>query len=128
MDWRQLVEHVEHYSIPMGAMMRGQVRVVELSPARLVFQQAPGFAMNIVDDLRKILREVTGDLWEVEQRSEGGEPTLMEVETQAREAEVAQRHQSPLVQAAMAAFPGAQDITDEGQSGGFPRRQSYGSR
>jgi len=128
MDWRQLVEHVEHYSIPMGAMMRGQVRVVELSPARLVFQQAPGFAMNIVDDLRKILREVTGDLWEVEQRSEGGEPTLMEVETQAREAELAQRHQSPLVQAAMAAFPGAQDITDEGQSGGFPRRQSYGSR
>ena len=128
MNWRELVEHVEHYSIPMGAMMRGQVRVVELSPGRLVFQQAPGFAMNIVDDLRKILREVTGDLWEVEQRSEGGEPTLMEVEAKARDAEVAQRQQSPLMQAAMAAFPGAQDITDEGQSGGFQRRQSYGSR
>ena len=84
--------------------------------------------MNIVDDLRKILREVTGDLWEVEQRSEGGEPTLMEVEAKARDAEVAQRQQSPLMQAAMAAFPGAQDITDEGQSGGFQRRQSYGSR
>ncbi|WDF74126.1 DNA polymerase III subunit gamma/tau [Novosphingobium sp. KACC 22771] len=128
MDWRQLVEHVEHYSIPMGAMMRGQVRVVELSPARLVFEQAPGFAMNIVDDLRKILREVTGDLWEVEQRSEGGQPTLMEVEAKAREAQVNQRQQSPLMQAALAAFPGAQDITDEGQSGGFQRRQSYGSR
>lgn len=128
MDWRQLVEHVEHYSIPMGAMMRGQVRVVELSPARLVFEQAPGFAMNIVEDLRKILREVTGDLWEVEQRGEGGEPTLMEVEAKAREAQVSQRQQSPLMQAALAAFPGAQDITDEGQSGGFQRRQSYGSR
>ncbi|WCT78986.1 DNA polymerase III subunit gamma/tau [Novosphingobium humi] len=128
MDWRQLVEHVEHYSIPMGAMMRGQVRVVELSPARLVFEQAPGFAMNIVEDLRKILREATGDLWEVEQRSEGGQPTLMEVEAKAREAQVSQRQQSPLMQAALAAFPGAQDITDEGQSGGFARRQSYGSR
>ncbi|WJT00157.1 DNA polymerase III subunit gamma/tau [Novosphingobium humi] len=128
MDWRQLVEHVEHYSIPMGAMMRGQVRVVELSPARLVFEQAPGFAMNIVDDLRKILREATGDLWEVEQRSEGGQPTLMEVEAKAREAQVSQRQQSPLMQAALAAFPGAQDITDEGQPGGFARRQSYGSR
>ncbi|NKJ01523.1 DNA polymerase III subunit gamma/tau [Novosphingobium sp. SG707] len=128
MEWRQLVEHVEHYSIPMGAMMRGQVRVVELSPARLVFEQAPGFAMNIVEDLRKILREVTGDLWEVEQRSEGGQPTLMEVEAKAREAQVSQRQQSPLMQAALAAFPGAQDITDEGQSGGFARRQSYGSR
>lgn len=128
MNWRELVEHVEHYSIPMGAMMRGQVRVVELSPARLVFEQAPGFAMNIVEDLRKILREVTGDLWEVEQRGEGGEPTLMEVEAKAREAQVSQRQQSPLMQAALAAFPGAQDITDEGQSGGFQRRQSYGSR
>ncbi|WP_371815731.1 DNA polymerase III subunit gamma/tau [Novosphingobium sp. SG751A] len=128
MNWRELVEHVEHYSIPMGAMMRGQVRVVELSPARLVFEQAPGFAMNIVEDLRKILREVTGDLWEVEQRREGGEPTLMELEAKAREAQVSQRQQSPLMQAALAAFPGAQDITDEGQSGGFQRRQSYGSR
>jgi hypothetical protein len=90
-------------------MMRGQVRVIELAPARLVFEQAPGFATNIVDDLRKILREVTGDLWEVEQRSEGGAPTLMEVDAKARDAQVAQRLNRPDA-GGMAAFPGRRTL------------------
>ncbi|WP_246027521.1 DNA polymerase III subunit gamma/tau [Novosphingobium umbonatum] len=128
LEWRHLVEVVERESIATGSMMRLQVRVVDLAPGRLVFEQAPGFPEDVTPILRAALQKATDRVWEVERRSSGGAPSMVEMEEQAKAAELAQRQQSPLMQAAMAAFPQAQDITEEGQAGQPPRRQANWSR
>jgi len=127
LGWEALVEQVEHGSIPLGSMMRIQVRVIELKPGRLVYEQAPGFPDDISGDLRHGLNRATGLTWEVERRSEGGQPTLIEVQTAERAAKLAEQRSSPLMQAAMAAFPKAEQVEDD-PSAAPARRQGNWSR
>jgi DNA polymerase-3 subunit gamma/tau len=122
LGWEALVEQVEQGSIPLGSMMRIQVRVVELAPGRLIYEQAPGFPEDIAGDLRQGLQRATGLMWEVERRVSGGKPTLIEVLNAEQEAKRAAQRSSPLMQAAMAAFPQAQQVEDD-PAAGAPRRQ-----
>ncbi|MDE1915117.1 MAG: DNA polymerase III subunit gamma/tau [Sphingomonadales bacterium] len=124
LGWEALVEQVEHGSIPMGSMMRIQVRVIDLAPGRLVYEQAPGFPDDISGDLRQTLQRATGLVWEVERRASGGQPTLIEVVNAEREAKLAAQRSSPLMQAAMAAFPGAQQVEDDPAAGAARRHDS----
>jgi len=128
LSWSDLVEQVEHHSIANGSMMRLQVRVVDLAPGKLAYEHAPGFPDDISAALKAALQQATGARWEIERRASGGAPTLVEVAEQARAAQDAAQRQSPLVLAAMAAFPGAEILEDDAGSGGYPRRQSYGNR
>ncbi len=133
MDWAALVERVEHshydQRLSFGMMLRAQVRVVELvhdqaqsqNGGRLVYEQAPGFPDDITAEIKAGLQKVFGDYWEVERRPSGGAPTLVEA-GQAREADArAALMTSPLVAAALAAFPQAQFIEQE-RGGGEQRR------
>jgi len=128
LQWPDLIEQVEQHSIANGSMMRLQVRLVELAPGKLAYEHAPGFPDDITVPLKTALQQATGIHWEIERRSSGGAPTLVEVVEQARAAQDAAMRQSPLVTAALAAFPGAEFVKDEAASGGYPRRQGYGSR
>jgi DNA polymerase-3 subunit gamma/tau len=128
LQWGDLVALVEQDSIATGSMMRLQVRVVELAPGRLVYEQAPGFPDDITMALKTGLQKATKAHWEVERRSAGGAPSLVEVEQGERAAQDAAMRSSPLVSAAMAAFPGAELIEDDGPQAGFPRRQGNWSR
>jgi len=125
MDWAALVRQVEHHSIPLGAMMRMQVRVIELAPGRLVFAQVAGFSEDITAMLKAGLAEHTGQYWEVERRAEGGAPSLVEIEDGHKAEADRQMRASPLVAAAMAAFPGAEFVVEDQSAGGAPRRQGW---
>jgi DNA polymerase-3 subunit gamma/tau len=127
LGWEALVEQVERGSIPLGSMMRIQVRVIELSPGRLVYEQAPGFPEDVTGDLRQGLQRATGLSWKVERRATGGQPTLIEVANAEREAKLAAQRSSPLMQAALAAFPKAEQVEDD-PTAGAPRRQGNWSR
>jgi DNA polymerase III subunit gamma/tau len=127
LGWEALVEQVEQGSIPLGSMMRIQVRVIELTPGTLIYEQAPGFPDDISGDLRQGLGRATGLNWQVERRASGGKPTLIEVINAERDAKLAAQRSSPLMQAAMAAFPGAQQV-EEDPAAGAPRRQGNWSR
>ena len=114
-DWAALVHRVEHSHLDnrlsFGMMLRCQVRVIELvrdaAGGRLVYEQAPGFPDDIAADLKAGLQKALDGYWEVERRPEGGAPTLIEAEQGHKaEAEKALRA-SPLVAAALAAFPDA---------------------
>ena len=128
LQWPDLVEQVEHHSIPLGALMRQQVRVVDLAPGRLVFEQVPGFAEDASGQLKDGLRRITGQVWDIERRQSGGTPSLVELAEQARAAQDAAMRQSPLVTAALAAFPEAEFVKEDSAPGFSPRRQGYGSR
>jgi DNA polymerase-3 subunit gamma/tau len=138
-DWAALVHRVEHSHLDnrlsFGMMLRCQVRVIELvrgqAGGRLVYEQAPGFPDDIAADLKSGLQKALDGYWEVERRPEGGAPTLIEAE-QGKKAEAEKAVlASPLVAAALAAFPGAEIVEEEdgraaGAAGGGRRDGSRG--
>ena len=91
---------------------RDWVRVVELAPGRLVYSLAPGLSDDPGAELRDALLKATGERWQVERGTGDGAPTLREQAEAAKAAEAERIRSHPLVEAAFAAFPGA-EIVDE---------------
>jgi len=122
-DWPALVARVEQAGeMQLAAKLRMQVRLVELvvEPAggRLRFSQPPAFAEDLRAEIRAGLARALGGSWQVERMAEGGAepgaPTLVEAEEARQAAEADALRQSPLMQAALAAFPAAEVIAEEG--------------
>jgi DNA polymerase-3 subunit gamma/tau len=112
--WEAVVEMVERAGqLALANTMRMQVRVVELGPALLRFSQPPGFREDISPELRDGLLKVTGQRWQVDRVGGEGTQTLVERgEAEKASAEDAMRR-APLVEAALAAFPGAEFVNEE---------------
>ena len=118
-DWQQFCDTVDQNGhLHMAQTMRDWLRVIEISDAKLVYSLAPGLANDPAPELRDALFKTTGKRWELEQRSEGGVPTLREQdETRAAEA-AAELRKHPLVEAAFAAFPEAEMVDEKTATGG----------
>lgn len=113
-QWQALVEQADSGGeIILANMMRMQVRVVEVSPGMLRYNQPTGFNEDIAPVLRAGLLKVTGERWQVEKAEDEGQPTLVELEDAAKQAEISAVKRDPLVEAAFAAFPGSELISDE---------------
>jgi DNA polymerase-3 subunit gamma/tau len=109
--WEALVDQVDRAGeLLVANIMRMQVRVVDLVPGRLVYASAAGFREDNSAALKTALQKVTGEHWTVERVEAGGAPTL--VEHGAAQADAARDAllADPLVDAALAAFPGAEFI------------------
>jgi DNA polymerase-3 subunit gamma/tau len=83
------------------------LRLVRYSPGRIEFEPAPGAAPDLAARLGQRLQAWTGDRWGVSVVSSGGGPTVAEARNAGRLKAEAEALQNPLVQAVMAAFPGA---------------------
>jgi DNA polymerase III subunit gamma/tau len=83
------------------------VRLARYSPGRIEFEPAPGARPDLASRLGQRLQGWTGARWGVSVVSAGGAPTIAE----SRLADMAEAHADaaglPLVQAIIAAFPGA---------------------
>ena len=113
-NWEALVEAVERCGLLLlGSKMRLQVRIVALEPGRIAYALASGFTQDLGPELRDGLLQATGQRWETELRPDGGMPSLNEQDNaRVAEAQAAVRR-DPLVEAAFAAFPGAELVEDE---------------
>ncbi|MGL6210068.1 MAG: DNA polymerase III subunit gamma/tau, partial [Paracoccaceae bacterium] len=87
------------------------LRLVRYSPGRIEFEPGLRAAPDLAARLGQRLQGWTGTRWAVSVVSEGGAATIAETRDQGRRAAEAEALQSPLVQAVLAAFPGAK-ITD----------------
>jgi len=115
--WEALVDDVEHVGEMSAAnTMRMQVRVVELAPGILRYTQPPGFNEDIAGVLRGGLQAATGERWQVEKVSAEGAPTLVEVHDVKKAADADALRTAPLVEATLAAFPGAELIQEDRQA------------
>jgi len=83
------------------------VRLVHFAPGRIEFEPAPGAAPDLAARLAERLQAWTGRRWGVSVVSGGGRPSLAEARAQSRHDAAATALDNPLVQAVMAAFPGA---------------------
>lgn len=95
--------------------LRDVMRIVEYAPPYLAYQLAGPVAPNFVAELRDALAKVTGTRWDVEERAGEAQPSLLEQEKAAAEADKRIILESPLVKAAFAAFPEA-ELLDSDES------------
>ena len=125
LDWAELVERVDHAGgMLLATKMRMQVRVVELAVGVLRYAMAPGFSDDLRAEIRAGLERATGGNWQVERVADGGAPTLVEAGEGAKAAAEQALMASPLVEAALAAFPGAEIVAEEGVREAPFRRQA----
>lgn len=116
MDWAALVDQVDAAGqLRVAQIMRDRVRVIELAPERLVFQQADNFPDDPAPDIREALFKVTGKRWLVERGAGEAQPSLREIAEAAAAAEDARIRSDPLVKAAFEAFPDAELIDTPGK-------------
>lgn len=90
------------------------LRLVRYAPGRIEFEPTPAAPRDLAATLAARLQGWTGARWGVSVVSEGGAPTIAEVRDAGRRAAEAEaRETNPVVQAILAAFPGAvfDDIT-----------------
>ncbi len=99
--------------------VRSIVRVVTYEAPRIDFAAARNLPYDFLRELGAALREITGVNWQVKVVEGEGQPTLREQGEAAEAAEKAAVLASPVVAAAMEAFPGAELV-------GWKRSRSNG--
>ncbi len=83
------------------------LRLVRYAPGRIEFEPGPGAAPDLAARLSQRLQSWTGARWGVSVTAQGGAASIAEVRDQSRRAAEAEALHNPLVQAVLAAFPGA---------------------
>ena len=84
------------------------LRLARYSPGRIEFQPTAKAATDLASRLSQRLQGWTGSRWAVSVVNEGGAATIAEAQDEGKRSAVAQARENPLVQAVLAAFPGAQ--------------------
>ena len=115
LDWAELVEQVDRSGqLRVAQMMRDRIRVIELAPERLIFEQADAYSDDPVPDIRDALYKLTGSRWQVERGTGEASPSLREAAENSAREERERIAGHPLVKAALEAFPDAELIDPQG--------------
>ncbi|MBU2032630.1 MAG: DNA polymerase III subunit gamma/tau, partial [Alphaproteobacteria bacterium] len=114
--WEDLVAKVEAGGQHLAAgIMRLQIRPIAVEEGSLRYSRNPLYRDDIAPTLREALAAITGTRWLLEEVPDGeGEaaPSIAEREEAAQQSAETEARAHPLVQAAFAAFPGAEIIAD----------------
>jgi DNA polymerase III subunit gamma/tau len=89
------------------------MRVIDYAPPLLVYQLAGPVMPGFESQLRDALMQATGQRWDLEAREGDAPPTLLEAQRAAEDAARQEILDSPLVKAALAAFPDAEVLPVE---------------
>ncbi len=98
----------EHGSIALAAKLRHGARVVSYDPPALVLGGSRPISADTLADLNATLKAATGQAWRVSIADGPGEPTLNEREKSAEATAKAAILESPMIKAALDAFPDAE--------------------
>ena len=113
MDWAALINQVEQSGqLRLAQVMHDWVRVADLQPAELTYALAPGYPGDPSAELRDALLRATGERWQVNRIEGDAQPALRETAEAARDASRAAVLRDPMVEAAFAAFPGAELVEE----------------
>lgn len=122
-SWAALVDQVDAAGqLRVAQIMRDRIRIIEITPERLVYQPADNFPDDPAADIREALLKVTGKRWMIERGAGEAQPSLRESAEAEAAAEDARIRADPLVKAAFEAFPDAELIGSEPRAaaGGSP--------
>ena len=112
-DFRSLVEALDRGGHPnVAATLHDVVRLVRYAPPHIEFQLAGPVHQGFGADLNDALFRLTGTRWEIAETPGDAQPSLYEQEQAERVAQDNEILESPLVKAALAAFPEAEVHVD----------------
>jgi DNA polymerase-3 subunit gamma/tau len=111
-DFKALVKALDSASPNVAATLYDVMRVVEYQPPKLAYQLAGPVHQSFVTDLSDALVRLTATRWEIVETSGVAQPSLYEQEQATRAAEDGAILDSPLVKAALEAFPDAEVHVD----------------
>ncbi|PLK25670.1 DNA polymerase III subunit gamma/tau [Novosphingobium sp. TH158] len=113
-DWAGLCDKVEQSGqLRIAQIMRDWVRIIAFAPLSLTYALVEGYPGDPTSELRDGLLRATGERWEVTRGEGEAMPSMREIAEAAREAEDAAMRASPLVEAALKAFPGAEFVEED---------------
>ncbi len=113
-DWAALIKLVDNSGqLRVAQVMHDWIRVITLAPTALQYGVAPGYSGDPGPELRDALLRATGERWLIERGEDEGLLSLRETAEALRAAELAEMRRSPLVEAAFAAFPGAEFVEED---------------
>ncbi|MCO6416480.1 DNA polymerase III subunit gamma/tau [Siccirubricoccus sp. KC 17139] len=107
-SWRDVVALASGRKPMLHAQLLHYVHPVHLAPGRVEIRVRPEAMRDLAAQLGALLSELTGTRWTVALSNAEGEPTLAEQGRHAEAERLSLARAHPLVQAVMAAFPGAQ--------------------
>jgi len=84
------------------------LRLVSYQPGRIEFEPGPAAPRDLASRLAQRLQGWTGQRWVVSVTGSGGQPTIAEQQAVEQDEAKAQAMDLPIVQAILAAFPGAE--------------------
>jgi DNA polymerase-3 subunit gamma/tau len=105
--WRDVVALTSGRDPKLHGELRLLAHPVRVAPGRIEFRPAEGAPRDLSPRLAAFLLSATGQRWTISLASTGGEPTLAEQGRTAEQDRLALARTHPLVQAVLAAFPGA---------------------
>jgi DNA polymerase III subunit gamma/tau len=94
--------------VHLESTLHDVMRVIEYAPPKLIYQLAEPAMPGFEGQLRDALMQITAQRWDLEVQDGAAPPTLLELERAAGQAVQQEIMDSPLVKAALAAFPDAQ--------------------
>ncbi len=100
----------ERRDVQLLVEVETSLRLARFSPGRIEFQPTATAAPDLASRLSQRLAGWTGARWAVSLVNDGGAPTIAEVRDEHRLAAEDEAASFPLVQAVMAAFPGAKIV------------------
>ncbi len=121
-EFADLIDLIETERPLVAAIMSDAMRLVRYAPPAMVYQPAGRLPDGFENDVRDVLYKLTGERWTVEQGEGDAAPTEREREQSEAEAERAALLESPLVKAALEAFPDARIL--EPNAGQGPDKRS----
>jgi DNA polymerase-3 subunit gamma/tau len=111
-SFKALVEALDSVSPNVAATLHDVVCVVEYRPPKLGYQLAGPVHRGFATDLSDALFRLTATRWEIGETTGTAQPSLYEQEQAMRAAEDGAILDSPLVKAALEAFPDAEVHVD----------------
>ena len=122
-DWAALIKQVDNSGqLRVAQVMHDWIRVILLAPTALKYGVAPGYSGDPGPELRDALLRATGERWLIERGDGEGLLSLRETAEALHAAELAEMRRSPLVEAAFAAFPGAELVEEDATARGDQNR------
>ena len=97
--------------IALAEEARMTARLISYAPGEIILGNAKPMSAEFPAKLAAALQALSGTRWQVRLADGAGAPTVREAESAARAAELARVRETPVVSAALAAFPGA-EITE----------------
>ena len=123
-DFAALIDLVETERPLVAAIMSDAMRLVRYAPPELIYQPAGRLPDGIENDVRDVLFKLTGERWTVEQGAGDAQPTEREHQEMKAGEERAALLASPLVKAALEAFPDARLLENEADADPHKRSAS----